>query len=84
MGGMMCSDIDARTRENPESAMLHNTLSNQLREPPPTFDQIKDINPAETPLNRALAARIKNPDPDAKGVQGFDSEAHRAFMRSLG
>jgi hypothetical protein len=31
-----------------------------------------------------ISPSVTNPDPDAKGVQGFDSEAHRAFMRSLG
>jgi len=57
----MCSEIDARTRENPEGAMLHSQLEQMW------------ISPS-----------IVNPDPTAKGIQGFDSEAHRAFMRSLG
>ena len=50
------SEIDARTRDNPEAAMLHQQVS------PP----------------------VVNPDSKERGTQGFDSEAHRAFMRSLG
>lgn len=50
------NEINPRTRDNPEEAMLH-----QQAAPP-----------------------VVNPDPKAQGAQGFDSEAHRAFMRGLG
>jgi hypothetical protein len=58
----MCSEIDARTRENPEAAMVQ-------RPPYETYPQQRDgLGTGEV----------------AHGIDGFDSAAHRAFMRSLG
>lgn len=70
----MCSEIDARTRENPEAAMGHTQM------PEWAHDAI-ERHIAETGAKQVV---MVNPEPDAKGKHGFDSAAHRAFMRGLG
>jgi hypothetical protein len=74
----MCSEIDARTRENPEAAMVQRPavkgeyayggqrqISNpMIVGPAEGWDLVERARPNEIP--------------------GFDSAAHRAFMRSLG
>jgi hypothetical protein len=71
---MMCSEIDARTRDNPEAAMRHTQM-------PEWMD-----NAIARHIEEAGAKQVVmvNPYPHAKGQQGFDSAAHRAFMRGLG
>jgi hypothetical protein len=68
----MASEIDQRTRHNHEAAMLHNDrlIAGHIAG-----------HIAETGAKQVV---MVNPDANAKGRQGFDSAAHRAFMRSLG
>ncbi|WP_027815017.1 hypothetical protein [Paraburkholderia bannensis] len=109
----MCSEIDPRTRENPEAAMLHNGYSQRCSDsavgtpvggeqpwPWPTCDDINNVRPVSTVVTEAIANdqfekgrqawdRLQSKwDAErarASGeVLGFDSEAHRRFMRSLG
>ena len=83
----MCSEIDKRTRDNPEAAMVHaNQMRNYLESGP---CQAKG-DPWPWPVVAPVKVVTKNElremfEPREPGVlPGFDSEAHRAFMRSLG
>ncbi|PVX77183.1 hypothetical protein [Paraburkholderia unamae] len=67
------SPIDPRTRDNPEAAMVHAPSAAFFDHPHIWTD---------------VAPRVGwNPEEgwrSAESLPGFDSEAHRAFMRSLG
>lgn len=88
----MCSEIDSRTRDNPEAAMVHaNQMRNYLVSGP---CQAKG-DPWPWPIGhsdeeRRVALARRDLGIDAKSLlyagelPGFDSDAHRAFMRSLG
>lgn len=92
------NEIDPHTRDNPESAMVnrqHQNLLPSASYQPTPFQQVQ-CNPWPWPIsvsqcgehNAFLGSLQKEPEKsDQKAERAretFDSEAHRAFMRSLG
>jgi hypothetical protein len=91
----MCSEIDARTRENPESAMFHHCHQNQqamapfyqqaLGDPWPwTAYEIRGTELLDVQMREMHKARAPSSEAPKPEAQHFDTEAHRAFMRGLG
>lgn len=93
----MCSGIDMRTRDNPESAMVHQpmrlelTLGGVFRLVPDTekiafLKAVADYDARQKVMAQQYPGAWPWP---VSGVlkseaQHFDTEAHRAFMRGLG
>jgi hypothetical protein len=73
------SPVHPRTRDNPETAMVHAPSA-------AFFDKPNDWHRAigEHLARRGLDAIQARNAELAGTVPGFNSEAHRAFMRSLG
>jgi hypothetical protein len=71
---MMCSEIDARTRDNPEAAMRHTQMPEWMH------------NAIARHIEEAGSKQVVmvNPDPHAKGQQGFDSATEREAMAAGG
>jgi hypothetical protein len=67
----MCCEIDARTRDNPESAMVHTAAPQQ-----PGFESWN------WPMSEDAQRWVDSHKPTHE--RNFDSEAHRRFIRSLG
>ena len=65
------TEIDQRTSDNPEAAMVHQPDAGQLRYTDELLQQL-----AIAKISRENAAKQEAPH--------FDSDAHRAFMRGLG
>jgi hypothetical protein len=84
---MMCSEIDARTRDNPESAMLHNQAGGADQSP--HYQQAQgDPWPWPESADRELQAKREAsassgqlPAPHADAI---DRAAYDRFMRGLG
>jgi hypothetical protein len=83
----MCSEIDERTRENPEGAMVHQPGGDYLLYTPQFQQQLafaraqQRNGDAWPPVSGAMEPSSKMAKPE---TQHFDTEAHRAFMRGLG
>lgn len=84
----MCSEIDARTRENPEAALLHNQASGAGYLSPPYQQAQGDPWPWPESADPALQAQREQsasggqlPAPHAEAI---DRESYDRFMRSLG
>jgi hypothetical protein len=90
----MCSEIDARTRDNPESAMVNRPTTLELQAQymqnqnasaawpwPIGVNQCGEHNAF---LKRLQKEREKSHEKTEPPLETFDSAAHRAFMRSLG
>lgn len=83
------SPIDQQTCDNPESAMMHNVQSiNQALIPEELrFQQecaYRVFQQNVQMQQKSIAPPGVNPDSSATVSTTFDSDAHRAFMRSLG
>ena len=81
----MCSEIDKRTRDNPEAAMVHaNQMRNYLESGPcqakgATWPWPKDGDLSAKREASSGSGQVPAPHPDA-----IDRSAYERFMRSLG
>lgn len=78
----MCSEIDERTRENPESAMVHNDLANQLYQP-----QYQGLTPLEVAKvhdahQKVMAQQYPGAWPWPVSVSKCATE-HNAFLKGV-
>jgi hypothetical protein len=93
----MCSEIDERTRENPGGAMVHQPGVDYLLYTPQFQQQLAfaraqqnawpwPVSGAQEAMHALVAhdMPICSPKVEKPEAQHFDTEAHRAFMRSLG
>jgi hypothetical protein len=83
----MCSEIDARTRDNPEAAMLHNQAVGA--DPSPSYQQAQgDPWPWPESADRELEAEREasacSAQLHAPHSEAIDRAAYDRFMRALG